>query len=169
MSTKTEKQADQKAAKSKGDDHSTRSPEQEKLAEGEHITQRKPTIEEGMKAGTGPNATLESVGKGSVEELAPAVRSAISDGQADRVVQQGDEVIVHGRAIIDGQTSMHGLVLKVNQDSTIAVRVQRTNGQTFDVPGPVKNADAGDGSFYWTWPAEDELTDKADSRKRKRA
>jgi hypothetical protein len=122
--------------------------------EGEHITQRKPDLSEAF-AHTGANATIEDVGTGTIVEDAPAVRSTISD--TDRVVQQGDEVIVHGRAIIDGLTEAHGLVLKVNQSGSIAVRIQRSNGQTFDVPGEVHNADLGDGSTYWTWPEKPEL------------
>jgi hypothetical protein len=123
--------------------------------EGEHITQHKPTIGEGL-AQSGGNATMDDIGKGSVTERAPAVRSAVSD--TDRVVQQGDEVVVHGRGIIDGKTEMHGRVIKVNQDGSIAVRVTRDNGQTFDIPGEVHNRDTGDGSNYFTWPAAGEET-----------
>lgn len=136
----------------KGDDKAKK-PADSALLKGEHITQNKPTVGEAMAAGTGSNATLDSIGEGSVEELAPAVRSGMSD--TDRVVQQGDDVIVHGRAIIDGQTEMPGKVLKVNQDSSIAVRVIRTNGQAFDVPGKVHNRDLGTGETYWTWPVEE--------------
>lgn len=152
-----------KADKSKADAHAHASRQavnpsrnQEEIAKGEHIEQNKPTISEAM-GHSGPNATLDDIGKGSVTELAPAVRSVESDGQPDRVVQQGDEVMVHGRAIIDGQTSMHGKVIKVNEDGSIAVRVLRATGDTFDVPGKVSNRNPGDGSFYWTWPAEETL------------
>lgn len=150
------------ADKTVADTDLPRGKNQEALAKGEHITQHKPTISEGM-AMSGGNATLADVGKGSVTELAPAVRNAQSDSQSDRVVQQGDEVVIHGRAIIDGQTSMAGLVLKVNQSGTIAARVIRTTGQTFDVPGEIHNADLGDGSFYWTWPATETLDEQRKS------
>lgn len=121
----------------------------------ETITQRKPDIAQGLAQSAG-HAGFDSIGTGSVEETAPATRSTISD--PDRVVQQGDEVVVHGRAIIDGLTSMPGRVIKVNQDGSVAVRVQRGTGQFFDIPGKVHNADQGDGSFYWTWPADGEET-----------
>lgn len=120
-------------------------------ADGEHITQQMPTLSEAFGA-SGGNTTMGDIGAGSVTEEAPAVHSTVSD--TERVVHQGDEVIVHGRAIIDGNTSMPGRVLKVNQDKSIAVRVLRATGQTFDVPGKVSNVDLGDGSFYWTWPPD---------------
>lgn len=129
---------------------------QEQLADQPHIEQQKPTVEEGV-AQSGGNAGLDDIGEGSITELAPEVRSVLSDSQPDRVVQQGDEVVVHGRAIIDGLTAVHGKVIKVNADSTIAVRVQRANGQTFDIPGKIHNDDPGTGEFYWTWPATEEL------------
>jgi hypothetical protein len=143
--------ADHKPAKA--DDEKAASDKPVNHIEGEHITQHKPTIGEGM-AMSGGNATMDDIGKGSVVEEAPAVRSAVSD--TDRVVQQGDEVVVHGRGIIDGQTEIHGRVLKVNQNGSIAVRVTRGNGQTFDIPGEIHNRDLGDGSNYFTWPAEGE-------------
>ncbi len=168
MSTKTT-HAPAKNAHAKGADHKgeeLKSPQQERLAKGEHITQHKPDVREAManSGGIGENK-LSEIGQGTHEELAPAVRSAEASNKADakRVVQQGDEVVVHGRAIIDGETSMHGKVVKVNEDGTLAVRVLRTTGATFDVPGPVKNHDAGDGSLYWTWPVEETLADEKKS------
>lgn len=145
------------SAKEKADDAATSNePINKDAVEGEYVLQNKPNMAEGM-AHAGVNASIKDVGKGSLTEEAPAVRSA-GEGIADpdRVVQQGDEVIVHGRAIIDGLTSARGLVLKINQDSTIAVRIPRGNGQTHDVT-QVKNYDAGDGSFWWSWPEVDTL------------
>lgn len=123
--------------------------------EGEHITQNKAALGE---VSTGPNATMDDVGKGSFEQDAPAVRAAgEANANRDRIVQQGDEVIVHSRAIIDGLTEARGLVLKVlDTGDQIAVRIQRSNGQTHDIT-QVNNRDMGDGSPWFEFPAEETI------------
>lgn len=130
--------------------------------EGEHIEQKKKTMEEGF-ATSGPNATVSDVGEGSITEEAPAVRGTATEVADGRIVQQGDEVVVHTRSPINGLTENHGIVLKVNQDSTIAVRVPRADGNgAFDL-SPVFNA-PNNGEHYWTWAAKDVIdtdTDKA--------
>lgn len=153
--TKTEKHAPQHRHADNSPVRDTDVAKRDNVKDGEHITQNKPTVEEGM-AHTGPAATMDDVGRGSVTEDAPAVRNTVSDAASDRVVQQGDEVVVHGRALVDGLSEAHGLVLKVNQDSTIAVRIQRANGQTFDITG-IHNADLGTGESWWSWPANEEI------------
>ena len=118
------------------------------------ITQTKPTLAEGM---ANPNPGIADIGKGSVRETAPAVRAGI--GNNKRVVQQGDDVILHVRSPINGQTAVKGSVIKINQDGTIAVRVPATgNDRPQDFTG-VLNAPAN-GEFWWSWPEGGENLDE---------
>ena len=126
------------------------------IKDAEHVTQNKPAL--GEVPGSGPNARMSDVGEGSFTEDAPAMRSGAENSpDKDRVVKQGDEVIVHGRALLDGNTEARGLVLKINQDSTIAVRIPRGNGTTFDLTS-IHNRDLGTGESWWEFPAEETLT-----------
>lgn len=72
-----------------------------------------------------------------------------------RVVAKGDEVLLHGRAIVDGQTIMPAVVTGVSDGERITARVVRANGQSFDVAGVATKGDLGDGSNWWEWPASD--------------
>lgn len=118
------------------------------------ITQTKPTLAEGM---ANPNPGISDIGTGSVRETAPAVRI----GADKRILQQGDDVILHVRSPIQGQTEVLARVIKVNQDSTIAVRVPNNGfGRHEDFTG-VKTAPQADGSFWASWPERNENLDEA--------
>lgn len=120
------------------------------------ITQTKPTLAEGV---ANPSPGIADIGKGSVRETAPAVRAGLGKGK--RVVQQGDDVILHVRSPINGQTEVLARVIKVNQDSTIAVRVPNNGfGRHEDFTG-VKTAPQADGSFWASWPERNENLDEA--------
>lgn len=120
------------------------------------ITQTKPTLAEGM---ANPNPGISDIGTGSVRETAPAVRAGI--GNNKRVVQQGDDVILHTRSPIMGQTEVLASVIKVNQDATIAVRVPNNGfGRHEDFTG-VKTAPQADGSFWASWPEGSQNLDEA--------
>jgi hypothetical protein len=128
-------------------------PQNTQQIEGEHITQQKPTMGEALATGAAVNQSFETIGAGSVTEEAPAVRA---QGDSKRVVQQGDEVIVHGRGLMDGQNEAHGKVLKANPNGTIAVKLQRSNGVFYDVTN-VHGVDPGTGELYFTWPEREIL------------
>ncbi len=66
-----------------------------------------------------------------------------------KAIEQGDDVILHGTALLDGATSLPGKVLKVLTDGDIAVRITRPNGTTQDFT-PVHNADKGAGGFWYS-------------------
>ena len=120
------------------------------------ITQQKPTLAEGL---ANPRPGIADIGKGSVRETAPAVRAGI--GNNKRVVQQGDDVILHTRSPIMGQTEVLASVIKVNQDATIAVRVPNNGfGRHEDFTG-VKTAPQADGSFWASWPEGSQNLDEA--------
>lgn len=122
---------------------------------GEHITQTKPDMADAL-AHTGPNATMDDIGKGSVTVEAPAVRGTAAETTDKRVVQQGDEVVIITRNPVNGETRNHGKVLKVNDDSSIAVRVPRNDGNgVFDF-SPVYNSERN-GESHWVWPDHDQL------------
>lgn len=115
------------------------------------ITQTKPTLAEGL---ANPNP---GIGKGSVRETAPAVRAGI--GNNKRVVQQGDDVILHTRSPIMGQTEVLASVIKVNQDATIAVRVPNNGyGRHEDFTGVLNKP--SNGEFWWSWPEGSENLDE---------
>ena len=117
------------------------------------ITQTKPTLAEGM---ANPNPGISDIGTGSVRETAPAVRI----GADKRILQQGDDVILHVRSPIQGQTEVLARVIKVNQDATIAVRVPNNGfGRHEDFTG-VKTAPQADGSFWASWPEGSENLDE---------
>ena len=118
------------------------------------ITQTKPTLAEGM---ANPNPGISDIGTGSVRETAPAVRI----GADKRILQQGDDVILHVRSPIQGQTEVLARVIKVNQDATIAVRVPNNGfGRHEDFTG-VKTAPQADGSFWASWPEGSQNLDEA--------
>lgn len=118
----------------------------EPQADDEHITQHKPSMAEAL---AGEGKTMEDIGKGSIVEEAPAVRAqeAVEEG-AGRVVQQGDDVILHSSNPIAGALDVRGKILKVNQDGTVAVRVPLPDGRTEDFSG-VYNARQQDGSKWF--------------------
>lgn len=125
------------------------------------ITQTKPTLAEGL---ANPNHGIADIGKGSVRETAPAVRAGI--GNNKRVVQQGDDVILHTRSPIMGQTEVLASVIKVNQDATIAVRVPNNGyGRHEDFTGVLNKP--SNGEFWWSWPEGSENLD--DERKAEEA
>lgn len=118
------------------------------------ITQTKPTLAEGL---ANPNPGIADIGKGSVRETAPAVRAGI--GNNKRVVQQGDDVILHTRSPIMGQTEVLASVIKVNQDATIAVRVPYNGyGRHEDFTGVLNKP--SNGEFWWSWPEGSENLDE---------
>lgn len=115
--------------------------------DGGTVEQQKQTLDEGLAAG--PNPGIEEIGEGSITETAPAVSSTVSD--TSRVVQQGDEVVLHVRSPINGRTDVPAAVLKINQDGTIAVRIPDNGfGQPQDF-SPVYNQPQN-GEFWWSWP-----------------
>lgn len=100
-------------------------------ADDEHIVQQKPDMSEAL---AGQGSTMEAIGQGSITEEAPAVHAQEAAAETEgRVVQQGDDVILHTISPIAGNTESRGKVLSVNPDSTIAVRVPLPDGRTQDV------------------------------------
>jgi len=90
-----------------------------------------------------------------------APRKAAAPKAGKIVVQQGDDVILHTRSPIMGQTEVLASVIKVNQDATIAVRVPNNGyGRHEDFTG-VKTAPQADGSFWASWPERNENLDEA--------
>lgn len=117
------------------------------------ITQQKPTLAEGMAR---PNPGISDIGTGSVRETAPAVRI----GADKRILQQGDDVILHVRSPIQGQTEVLASVIKVNQDATIAVRVPNNGFGRHEDFTSVLNKPAN-GEFWWSWPEGSQNLDEA--------
>ena len=123
-----------------------------KTSKAAQVAQKKPTLAEGM---ANPAPGIADIGKGSITETAPAVR-----GKGNRVVKQGDDVVLHVRSPIAGQTEVLGAVIKVNRDGTIAVRIPNNgHGRPQDFTG-VLNAPAN-GEFWWSWPEGGENLDEA--------
>jgi hypothetical protein len=115
------------------------------------IVQKKQTIGEALAQGT-PN--LSAIGSGSIKETAPAVQGSLSTVKSDKVVQQGDEVIIHTRNPWNARLENAGEVIKVNQDGTIAVRVPLDDGRYHDF-SPVYNGPRN-GEDWFSWPPKGE-------------
>lgn len=115
-------------------------------ADGERIEQNKQSLGEALATG---QQGIADIGEGSITETAPAVTSSISE--PDRVVQQGDDVILHVRSPIMGRTEVLAAVIKVNQDGTIACRVPNNGYGRSEDFSPVFNKPQN-GEFWWTWP-----------------
>lgn len=98
--------------------------------------QHKPTLGEAL---AGDDKGLGSIGTGSAVETAPIIRAAVVQPLVnDREIRQGDEVILHTRSLLNGKLENPGVMLKANQDGTIAVRVPLQSGGTRDF-SPVYN------------------------------
>jgi hypothetical protein len=119
-----------------------------KPVEGETIVQHKATLDDTLAG----DRSMENIGKGSATELAPAVRGQTESTDSERIVQQGDDVVIFTKNPVNGQLENRGKVLKVNQDRTLAIRVPLSNGQTQDFTG-VGNVETQDTNPYWAWPS----------------
>jgi len=119
-----------------------------KPIEGETITQRKANVDD-VLAG---NRSMDNIGTGSIIEEAPAVRGQTEAADSDRVVQQGDEVLLISKNPVNGVLENLGRVIKVNPDSSLAIRVPLSNGETQDFTG-VGNEPTQDANPHWVWPS----------------
>ncbi len=123
-------------------------PAAEAKPKAETITQHKASVDD-VLAG---NRTMENIGTGSIVEEAPAVRGNVEPVASDRVVQQGDDVMLISKGPINGQLENRGKVLKVNPDKSLAIRVPLNDGGTRDFTG-VGSEPTTDANPHWAWPS----------------
>lgn len=88
------------------------------------------------------------------EKNPPQVRGTVQAASSDRVVKEGDEVVVTTSTPINAVLENRAGVTRVNADGSINVLVKLDSGDFREIGG-VKSGKQQDNSAYWQWPADE--------------